>query len=161
MEKEQLINWFWNKFNSCYLAKHKDYPKSVFMFYDEKFVRKIKLSKISNLPIEYPKEIKGYCLFELDWKNKRFYYDYDKIYQFLNDNYSVNHKEIKDFIQDRLNEEDKLSVFTPLPSKLTLSLPLNEEDKLSVFTPAFGFHSQPPSLNEADKLSVFTPTKNK
>ena len=36
------IEWFWDKFNSCYLVKHDDYPQCIFMFYDPQYIRKLK-----------------------------------------------------------------------------------------------------------------------
>ena len=114
MKKEKVIEWFCDKFNSCYPVKHSNYPESVFMYYDTQFVRKIKLAKISGQSITFPKEVKGSCLFELDWKNKSFYYNYDEIYQFLEKNYNSNHQDINKFIKDRLNEADKMSVFWAL-----------------------------------------------
>ena len=46
MNKEELINWFNNIFNNCYYVKHNDYPNSLFMYYDLRYVRKLKLNKI-------------------------------------------------------------------------------------------------------------------
>ena len=66
MNKEEITKWFWNKFYSCYPAKHQDYPHKIFMFYDEGFIRQKKLSRIVGEPIEYPSKINGICLFEQD-----------------------------------------------------------------------------------------------
>jgi hypothetical protein len=44
MVKEELSKWFWDKFNSCYPVVHEDYPKIIFMFYDENFLRQKKLA---------------------------------------------------------------------------------------------------------------------
>ena len=41
INKKDLIEWFWDKFNSCYLVKHDDYPESVFMYYDPQYIRKL------------------------------------------------------------------------------------------------------------------------
>ena len=158
MEKEQLINWFWTKFNSCYPVRHSDYPESIFMYYDEQFVRKIKLSKISNLGIVLPTKIKGVCLFELDWKNRCFFYNNLEIYCFLKNNFECNHQGINAFVKDRLNEADKLSVLTPVPFIWPVFFTLNEADKLSVLTPTPSTTMILPVLNEADKLSVLTPS---
>ena len=87
MSREELSKWFWNKFNSCYPVKHENFPESIFMFYDENFLRQFlrqkKLARVLNEEIVYPKEIVGKCLFELDYKNRFFYYDYDEIWNFL------------------------------------------------------------------------------
>ena len=42
--KEELIEWFNNIFNNCYYVTHNDYPDKIFMYYDLRFVRKLKLS---------------------------------------------------------------------------------------------------------------------
>ena len=113
MTKEELKDWFWDKFNSCYLVKHNDYPNSVFMFYDTNFVRSKKLANILDKEVEYPKEPKGKCLFELDFKNKYLFCDYDNIWTFLELNYSINYQEIKKLIKYWLEEHNKLKVLTP------------------------------------------------
>jgi len=134
--KEEIINWFCNLYNSCYPVTHKDYPQSIFMFYDTQFIRKIKLCKISGLPITLPSKVTGICLFEQDWKNNRFYYKYDEVYYFLYKNYSTTHNNISTFIKDRLNEYDKLNVLVPIycgnTVKLILTIPwLSEYYKLN------------------------------
>lgn len=101
MNKEELISWFNNKFNSCYYVKHEDYPESLFMFYDIKTIRKIKLAKLSGIKYNINK-ISGLCLFEQDWKNKKFYCDYNEIWKFLNDNYSYTYCDVQLFISERL-----------------------------------------------------------
>ena len=120
--KEEIINWFCNLYNSCYPVTHKDYPQSIFMFYDTQFIRKIKLYKISGLPITLPSKVTGICLFEQDWKNNRFYYKYDEVYYFLYKNYSTTHNNISTFIKDRLNESDKLNVLVPIYCGATVEL---------------------------------------
>ena len=156
MNKEQAIDWFWDRFNSCYPVSHSDYPKSIFMYYDEQFARKVKLSKISNLVITLPTKIRGVCLFEPNWENKSFYYNYDEVYQFLKDNYSSNYIEIKEFIQDRLNEADNTFILTSGSRMFTDSGLLNEADKMNVLTSSDPRHKFFPLLNEADKMSVLT-----
>ena len=83
MTEKELITWFWDLYNSCYPVRHSDYPDNIFMYYDEQFVRYLKLCKISNKEIKMPTKVKGYCLFDQDWKYNVFCYDYDKIYLFL------------------------------------------------------------------------------
>jgi hypothetical protein len=83
MTKEELSKWFWNKYNSCYQVVHKDYPESIFIFYDEQFLRQKKLARVLNEEIKYPSEIKGICLFEQDYKNKWFNCNYKEIWSFF------------------------------------------------------------------------------
>ena len=159
MNKQELIDWFWDKYNSCYPVVHSDYPDVVFLYYDNQFVRKIKLAKISGVDIGYPNKVSGVCIFEQDWKNKKFYYDYDEIYLFLKKNYINNYDKIKEFIDDRLKEADKLSVLTTIDKFFSFVPKLKEADKLSVLT-TFTFGYAPEEmLKDADKLSVLTTTK--
>ncbi len=54
MNKEELSKWFWNKFNSCYPVKHEDFTESIFMFYDEQFLRQRKLYRVLDEELIYP-----------------------------------------------------------------------------------------------------------
>ena len=129
MQIDDLKIWFWDKYNSCYSIK---YNNKIYMMYDPNFIRAKKLANILNKEIGYPTEVKGVCLFEQDWKNQYFWYDYDKIYLFLKSNLSYKNQNINKFICSRLKEADKLSALTP--SKLNVSLLhlLKEADKLSI-----------------------------
>lgn len=117
MIKDNLINWFWDKYNSCYLVKHDDYPDSIFMYYDPQYVRKMKLANLSGEKISKT-EISGICLFEQDWKNKCFYCKYDEIWCYLYKNYSDKYVDVKQFIVDRLEEHTKMSVLTPIENNI-------------------------------------------
>ena len=79
MTEKQLIKWFIDLYNSCYPFVHSDFPESIFMIYDKRFIRKIKLCQISNIAFKIPDVniCQGQFLFEIDCKNKIFYYDYD------------------------------------------------------------------------------------
>ena len=112
MDKEELKIWFLDKFNSCYLVKHDDYHDSIYMIYDINFIRTKKLANILNKDVEYPTEIKGVCLFEQDFKNGYFWYNYNEICSFFKENYNYN-KEISDLIKGWLEEHNKLKVLTP------------------------------------------------
>ncbi len=85
MTKEELKKWFLNKFNNCYKVKHCDYPKRIYYFYDEQFIRQKKLSRIVGEEIIYPTEVKGICLFEHDMLNEFFFCD-DYIWSFFKTN---------------------------------------------------------------------------
>src|SRR5574344_2857465 len=134
--KEELINWFNNIFNNCYYATHDDYPDRIFMYYDLRYVRKLKLCNIEKKECMPPKTISGECVFEQDWKTQYLWCKYSVIWKYLEDNYSSNHSDIQSFIKDRLEEQDKMKVLTPLRRrKLTPKL-LEEQDKMKVLTPA-------------------------
>ena len=160
MNKEELKNWFWNKFNSCYKVKHRDYPKNTYYFYDEQFVRQKKLSRIvGGQELEYPSVVKGTCLFCQELKNGYLYCDYDKIWSFFEDNISPKYGDIQSFIKELLEEHDKLSVSIPNWCWTFHGISLEEHDKLSVSIPVGIREFATLSLEEHDKLSVYIPTK--
>ena len=114
MDKEELKIWFCDKFNSCYCVKHDDYQDSIFMYYDINFIRAKKLANILNKYTEYPTEIKGVCLFELDFKNSYFICDYNEIWSFFQQKYSNNYQEIRTLIKGWMKEYDKLTILIPV-----------------------------------------------
>ncbi|MCK9415981.1 hypothetical protein M0Q97_04905 [Candidatus Dojkabacteria bacterium] len=135
MTKEEISKWFRNKYNSCYPVVHKDYPESIFMIYDEQFLRQKKLARILDEDVIYPSKIEGICLFHLDYKNRWFDCNYNEFWLFLYDNYSSNYYDIQTLIKNLLVEHDKLQVLTPhLPSQSSADI-LVEHDKLQVLTP--------------------------
>ena len=154
MTKEELKNWFWNKFNGCYKVNHSDYPESILYFYDEQFIRQKKLSRIVGESIEYPTNVVGKCLFKQDLKYERFWCKYDEIWSFFEENFSTNYIEIQSFIKELLEEHDKLSVSIPNKHWLSDVVTLEEHDKLSVSIPFNGKGAEDIYLEEHDKLSV-------
>ena len=135
MTKEELKIWFWNKYNNCYPVVHEDYPKSIFMYYDEQFIRQKKLSRIVGEEIEYPEKVIGTCLFEQDYKNGWFNIDYNEITSFFYKNYSYKWFEVKELIHVWLKEDTKLKVLTPVTLSVRIILVLKEDTKLKVLTP--------------------------
>ena len=113
MQIDDLKIWFWDKFNSCYSVEHKDLPDSIFMIYDTNFIRAKKLANILNKDVEYQTEIKGVCLFRLNFKNEWFDIDYIEIWSVFTENYSSNDQEIRELIKGWLEEHDKLKALTP------------------------------------------------
>lgn len=156
MSEEELKIWFCNKFNSCYPVKHDDYPESVFWYYDESYMRKLKLCKINNQEITLPTKVSGVCLFEQDSKNKRFNCDYEEIWHIFEDKYSTNYFGVQSLIASWLKEIDKLSVLTPIRDTKGRFCKLKDTRKLSVLTP----HDIPTlkkiNLEYKEKLSVLT-----
>ena len=113
MTKEEISNWFINKLTSCYPVKHYDYPDSILWFYDENFIRKIKLCKLNNQYISLPNKVSGICLFEQNIKNKVLSCDYNEIWCFFKTNYINNYSDIQSLIKDLLSDTTKLNVYTP------------------------------------------------
>jgi len=57
MTKEELKNWFWNKFYSCYHVKHDDYPDSIFLYYDKLYLRKCYFLNILGKKLNHQKKL--------------------------------------------------------------------------------------------------------
>ncbi len=151
MNKEELISWFNNKFNSCYYVKHEDYPESLFMFYDIQTIRNIKLAKLLGKPCNIIK-IKGKCIFEQNYKNKHLYCDYDEIWSVLSNYYK--YYDIQSFINERLLDYDKMNVLIPFTSKMTNDFLLLDHDKMNVLTPVSSDWSSYFKLLDLTKMSV-------
>lgn len=130
--KEELIVWFNNIFNNCYYATHDDYPDRIFMYYDLRYVRKLKLCNIEKKECMPPKTISGECVFEQDWKTQYLWCKYSVIWKYLEDNYSSNYSDIQSFIKDRLEEQDKMKVLTPGFAQCNNAQRLEEQDKMKV-----------------------------
>jgi len=135
MNKEELTNWFIDKFNSCYPVTHTDFPESTFWFYDEKFIRKIKLCKINNQNITLPTIVTGICLFEEDLKNDWFNCDYNKIWSFIYKNYSTEFHVVQSFITNILEENNKCNVLSTRYLPLSKLKTMSNKDKCKVLTP--------------------------
>ena len=81
-----MKEWFWDKFNSCYPAKHDVYPHCIFMIYDTNFIRTKKLATILNKDVEYPTEVNGDCLFQQDYTKNYLWVNTD-MWLFIRENY--------------------------------------------------------------------------
>ena len=132
MTKEKLSDWFITKFKSCYPVKHDDYSGSIFWFYDEQFVRKLKLYKVNNEELTSQTEIKGRCLFEQDLKNGYLWCDYKNIWSFFENNYTNNYTEIQSLITEILLQTNNMSVFTPEKYFFDLDSILSDTNSLKI-----------------------------
>ena len=132
MTKEELTNWFWNKFNLCYPVTHDDFPNSVFWFYDQNYIRKIKLCKLNNQEITLHNKVTGTCLFEQDLKNQYLWCDNDNIWSFFEQNYNTNYDDIQSIITDILSDTTKLNVYTPSNFTSNGYTPLSDTTKLTI-----------------------------
>jgi len=135
MTNEELKDWFWNKFNSCYCVKHEDYPESLFMYYDKNFYRQKKLARVLEQEVIYPSKVDGVCLFEQDYENNYLWCDNKEIWSFFKENSNYNYQEIRDLIKGWLVEPSKLHVLTPLLGSIKSVNKLVEPSKLHVLTP--------------------------
>ena len=157
MTKKELSKWFWNKYNSCYPVIHEDYPDSIFMIYDEQFLRQRKLARVLNKEVVYPTKIKGKCLFEQDYKNEHFWCNDIEVWSFFERNYSSNYADVQALIKNWLKEHDKMQALTPKFLNRTWGQKLKEHDKMQALTP-HNVHDYIPSLlKEHDKMQALTP----
>ena len=154
MTKEELTIWFWNKFNSCYPVIHDDYPDSIFWFYDERYVRKIKLCKLNNQKIISPNKVIGTCLFEQDFKTKYLWCNYDDIWLFFKQNYKDNYNDVQLLIKEILSDTTKLNVYTSHNFILNKKVGLSDTTKLNVYTPYQILYSESNQLSDITKLNV-------
>lgn len=85
MKEYELKDWFWNLYNSCYVAKHIKCDYSDFLFYDENYIRTKKLNEILGTNIKYSSFNFDKCLFEIKYNFKVLYVCkeiYDLFYDF-------------------------------------------------------------------------------
>jgi len=157
MTEQELKQWFWNKFSSCYYVVHEDYPKSLFMYYDEKFIRKIKLCKLGGKDIKMPSVISGICLFEQDYKNGYLYMDYDEITDFFYKNYSKDYFRVKEMVTGWLKDSEKMSMLSPNYQLRRDRSWLKDSEKMSMLSPEpVGFASVY-WLKDSEKMSMLSP----
>jgi hypothetical protein len=139
MNETELKLWFLKKLNSCYTVSHSKYPENIFWIYDEKYIRKCKLSKINNSDISKPTEVNGYCIFEMDFHYKYFYCDYLEIWSVMVENLwgkydSYTHNMLKDIISELLEQHFKLQ-FEAKFSYLSDSFEYFTKDEIHALTP--------------------------
>lgn len=113
MTEQELKGYFFDKVYGCYPVKHDEHPDSIFWFYDELFVRKIKICKIIGREITLPNKITGKCLFEQDKKNRILWCNYNEIWYVFYNEYSNNYDDIQILIKSWLEEEAKFNAYTP------------------------------------------------
>lgn len=155
MNEEQLKKWFFDKFNSCYPVKHDNLPESIFWFYDELFIRKIKICKLNNQIVKTPSKVTGICLFEMDFKNDWFNCDYDYIWTVLKDKYINNYDDIQALIKKWLID-DNFSNITPRQGT-AIGSARSITDKLSTLIPIYQFPDERSMLIDTYKLSSMSP----
>jgi hypothetical protein len=101
MNNEELYDWLLTKLLSCYPVKIVGKDNYVYWYYDEMFIRKLKVSKLNNKKIKYPNKITGFCLFEQDIENKELLLDKEILDVFYK-NYSQDFQDVKFIITDIL-----------------------------------------------------------
>ena len=152
MTKQDAIEWINYKFNSCYPVVHSEYPNRLFMLYDEQITRKIKLSKISGRELKVS-NVRGKCLFDLNYDTNFFYYDYETIWLFLHDNYSPYNNDIYSIMKDWLLYFDIMNN-NYIPIVKEFQLYSIDFDKMSILSPYTSKQSYRPMLFENNKLKI-------
>jgi hypothetical protein len=131
MTEDELKNWFWNMFCSCYPIKHDDYPERTYFLYDKLYLRKCYLLNLIGRKLEFPTEIKGNCLFEINSTNGYLWCNNEIIWNFLEKNYSSNYIDVQSLIEGWFEEYDNIKVIVRNPrTKFWISL--MDKDKLTV-----------------------------
>ncbi len=153
MTKDELTKWFVNKFNSCYPVIHDDYPEHIFWFYDEKYIRKLKLCKLNNNKLSYDK-IKGYCIFNQDKQYNYLWCDYGEIWSFVEKNYTDNYNGVQSIIKKILVDNYKLIGYNIAYDNILLSYGTLEVNKLNLYTPHEEWHEMSAILTDTDKLKI-------
>ena len=133
MNNEELSYWFINKISSCYPVKPIINNKYIFWYYDDQFIRKIKIGKINKQKVNNPKEINGFCLFEQDIINKEICFDYNEIWSVFYENYSNNFEDIQFLMIDALKSTEFKS-FTPVKYMSMSMSVLTKKEKIQIKT---------------------------
>ena len=111
--KEELREWFWNRFNSCYRIEDHNIKGNYILYYNKRYARKKKIQSLLGSSIKeiYPKEMlsDSIWVFNFDYKNGLLWCSYDEIWSFFKENYSSNHIEIKQLIETILKEDNRFS----------------------------------------------------
>jgi len=154
MNKKELIKWFCDKFNSCYSVKHDDYPDVILWFYDETYIRKLKLYKLNKQENILPNKVKGICLFRQDTRKKIFWCNYNEIWEFLEDNYKDgDYNEIQLLIKNVLSNNIELKEYDPKLTDIISSRIISNNEKLSSCYPA-SMRVNFNELNDIEKIKI-------
>lgn len=112
MSEKELKKWLIDKFNSCYQVKYDKYKSTIFFYYDESYLRKMKLRKLENNDINLSNDVSGECLFYININNKVLYYDSVKICIFISNNRNKDDIDTKMIIRKTFNSSNKLSEYS-------------------------------------------------
>lgn len=138
INEQELKKYFFDKFNNCYCVEHEDFRKSIFMIYDPKVVRLMKLKKISDKKYthKYKYNKNNICLFEQDYKNDDFNMDFDEIMRFFHKNYSDDWFDVRTLIHSWFAPNDTFYDLSPFGGGFSTDVPklLKEVKKVKILT---------------------------
>jgi len=136
MNEQELKEWFFELYNSCYVVKHDDYTHIEYLYYDENFVRSKKLSNILDTEIVYTEKIAGKCLFILQYEYDYVWLVYDDIWLVIQEKLTINYSETKKLISNWLSINNKTKTLIPVTdceiSKYFYNTILRESEKLKI-----------------------------
>ena len=124
LSKEELTQWFWNKFNSCYLIKDPNIKGNFHLYYNKGYARKKRINVLlgNKLDIKIPSVCQGTWFFELDYRNGYLVCD-DEIWSFFENNYSsysnhvhgysVVYNHVRELIKEIIKDDDRLNKLEP------------------------------------------------
>jgi len=158
MNKEELKGWFFEKLYNCYPVKHDNFPDRLFWYYDDKYIRKVKLNKISNKKVYPPNKVSGVCLFEQDLKKLILLCNYNNIWLYLYKNYSDDYSDVQELIKSWLEEESRMNVYTPMFYNTFQYDWLDEGVKKKLYIPNGWRMICEEKLDEGTKMNVNIPS---
>ena len=112
MTEIELKYWFFNKLSNCYIIFYDNYPDNILYYYDENFIRKVKMSKLIGIEVEQPKKFSGICLFDQSLYSKKLYCDYDNIWTVFKKEYiEYSYLNIVNLIESWLKDDSILNEY--------------------------------------------------
>ena len=158
MNIEELKVWFFDKLYSCYPVARDYYSDSIFWFYDEQFIRNMKLCKLSGTDVKLPGNVSGVCLFQQDKKYKYLCCDYDYIWSVFEKEYSYIYSDVQSLIKSWLEDELKMNVYKLATGSYFINMMLEDELKMSVYKPTLSWwYDFKDDLYDESRIKVYTP----
>lgn len=106
--EEELIKYFWKKFNSCYPVTYIEESNSIFFFYNESYIRKLKLYKLNKQKIIPQSKVTGNCLFKINKDINVLQCDYSKIVENFIIKHSICDTDIRIYLDREIRKIDYL-----------------------------------------------------
>lgn len=135
MSDEELKCWFFNKFNNCYQVKHKYFTNTIYFVYDESYIRKSKLSALSNNEVTLPTNVSGICLFKYNIISGHIWFDCDyyEIWVFFYKNSTYDYLGVQSLLKSWLSDKYNHNNITVDWDSYIKQYTLEDIDKLSVY----------------------------
>lgn len=132
MTEQELNDYLWNEFDSCYPVIDNNHNHIIYWYYDESYCRYKKLCKINNIIPKPPKKICGHKLFAQNMTTRNFLIRYE-IWKVFYENYIRSFDHIKIFMNLILVSKDtKLKNYIVSSSRYWYSGAIDED--LTIYT---------------------------